>query len=111
MSYTPKILNSSNPNIANSQWVGYTGELNLANTVAKLPNQQVLRYGDAIGTRGADVISVDTTNGDIYLWDNKYRSSDVSIPSSPTFTQGSARLNNALRQAVEAVENHLICTT
>lgn len=46
-----------------------------------------------------------TTNGDIYLWDNNYRNSDVSIASSPTFTQGSARLNNALRQAVEAVEN------
>ncbi|MBB3138550.1 filamentous hemagglutinin [Rhizobium pisi] len=101
----PKQLNSTNPNIANSQINGYVGELELANQVAKLPGQQVLRYGDAVGTHGADIVSVDINTGEIFLWDNKFRSSAQAVPSSPTFEPDSDALRNALVQARNAVED------
>ncbi|MBB3646726.1 adhesin HecA-like repeat protein, partial [Rhizobium sp. BK619] len=105
MDYVPKQLNSTNPNIANSQINGYVGELELANQVAKLPGQQVLRYGDAAGTHGADIISIDMNTGDIFLWDNKFRSGYTTVKSSPTFDVNSDALKNALRQARDAVDD------
>ncbi|MGR9222741.1 hemagglutinin repeat-containing protein (plasmid) [Rhizobium leguminosarum] len=99
LGYAPKQLNNPNPNIANSQINGFASELELANQVVKLPGQQVLKYGDAVGTHGADVISVDVNTGEVFLWDNKFRSSSQMIPSSPTFDVGSSRLNYALNEA------------
>jgi filamentous hemagglutinin len=104
LDYEPTILNSTNPNIANSQLNGYVAELNLANQVAELPGQTVVAYGDAVGTHGADVVSVDAS-GNVTLWDSKFRSSSQSIQSSPTFTPGSDAVNNAVNQAVSAIEN------
>lgn len=105
LDYIPKTLNSSNPNIANSQVNGYVGELNLANDIANLPNQAVVRYGDAIGTHGADVVSVNLATGRVTLWDNKYRSSAQNVPSSPTFTPGSNALDGAVSDAQTAIRN------
>jgi len=105
LEYTPKTLGSSNPNIANSQVNGYVGELKLANDVAALPNQTVVQYGDAIGTHGADVVSVDSATGEVTLWDNKYRSSAQNVPSSPTFTPGSNALDGAVSDAQTAIRN------
>lgn len=103
LGYTPAKLVSSNPNVANSHTNGYTSELKLANNVAALPNQTVVRYGDALGTHGADVVSVNVARGDVYLWDSKFRSSISSIPSSPTFAEGSRRLANAIAEARFAI--------
>lgn len=61
--------------------------------------------GDMIGTRGADIVSVDPTTGNVTIGDNKFRSNNVNVQESPTFTSGSPRLNNALKQAEEAIEN------
>jgi filamentous hemagglutinin len=105
LGYAPKQLNNPNPNIANSQINGFAGELELANQIAKLPGQQVLRYADAVGTHGADVISVDVNTGDVFLWDSKFRSGSVSIKSSPTFDVNSDALENALGQARDAIED------
>ncbi|MDR6743066.1 filamentous hemagglutinin [Herbaspirillum sp. 1173] len=105
LGYTPNTLNSSNPNIANSHLNAYVGELNLANDIAALPNQTVVQYGGAVGTHGADVVSVNSVTGEVTLWDNKFRSGDRSIPSSPTFTPQSSALSGALTDAQAAIEN------
>lgn len=101
LDYVPNTLNSPNPNIANSHINGYTGELNLANRIADLPNQTVVRYGDMVGTRGADIVSVDNVTGEVTLWDNKFRSNEGYIKDSPTFS--GARLTNARDQAERAI--------
>jgi len=105
LDYTPKTLNSTNPNIANSQVNGYVGELKLANEVAALPNQTVVQYGGAVGTHGADVVSVNSVTGEVTLWDNKFRSNPQNVPSSPTFTPGSDALNGALNDAKVAIQS------
>ncbi|MHA6897170.1 beta strand repeat-containing protein, partial [Ralstonia pseudosolanacearum] len=105
LGYQPKVLSSSSPNIAYSQVNGYVGELNLANTVAQLPNETVVRYGDAVGTHGADIVSVNSESGAVTFWDNKYRSGATKIDSSPTFTPNSQALNNAMTEATRAIES------
>ncbi|MEF9388670.1 DUF637 domain-containing protein, partial [Ralstonia solanacearum species complex bacterium KE056] len=103
LGYEPKVLSSSSPNIAYSQVNGYVGELNLANTVAQLPNERVVRYGDAVGTHGADIVSVNVSTGEVTLWDNKYRSGTTMLNPSPTFDPDSSALRGALRDAVTAI--------
>ena len=105
LGYTPNALNSSNPNIANSHRNGYVEELRLANEVVKLPGETVISYGDVIGSHGADVTSVNSNNGEVSLWDNKYRGSSRIIQSSPTFEPGSTALNDAITRAREQIEN------
>lgn len=104
LDYKPTIINSDNPNIANSHMNGYVSELKLANEIAGLPDQQVLKYGDAIGLHGADIISVDVKIGEVTLWDSKFRSSNVKIPDSTTFME-SGPLANAIREAIEIVRD------
>ncbi|KTT59331.1 hypothetical protein SB8_05545 [Pseudomonas oryzihabitans] len=89
-------------NIINSYTNGYVSELKLANEIAGLPDQQVLKYGDAIGRHGADVISVDVKTGEVTLWDSKYRSGDVKLGESPTFTKDVSR-NFAIAEAERAI--------
>ena len=96
------ILNSGNPNIANSQLNGYISELNLANSVADLPGVTVVEYGDVVGSHGADIVSVDA-EGDVTLWDAKYRSSPANTGPSPTFKQGSSALDGAVQDAITAI--------
>jgi filamentous hemagglutinin len=99
LDYAPNILNSENVNIANSHRNGYAEELKLANVVANLPNQVVIKYGDKVGEHGADVVSVNVNTGEVILWDNKFRSSSSNIPSSPTFKEDSSALNKAVEGA------------
>lgn len=102
LDYIPKTLASPNINIASSHLNGYTSELTLANAIASMPNQTVLKYGDAIGAHGADVISVNNVTGEVSLWDSKYRSADVLIGESPTFTNASA-MNKATAEAIDVI--------
>ncbi|MDR2341604.1 MAG: hypothetical protein LBD84_00990 [Campylobacteraceae bacterium] len=73
------------------------------NEIAKLPNQQVIKYGDAVGTHGSDIISVNTKTGEVTLWDSKYRSSTTAMQSSSTFTNPSA-FNKAIRDAIKIID-------
>ena len=105
LEYVPKLLNDLRPNVANSHLNGYVNELKLANVIAGLPDQVVVRYGDAIGTNGADVVSVNRATGDVTLWDNKYRTALQNLKSpSKTFEPESSRLKSAVKQAEEAIE-------
>lgn len=103
--YSPNMLKGNTSNQIWAHWTGYQGEINLANTVAGLPNESVLHWGDAIGTNGNDIVSVNRAPGQVTLWDSKYSSAVGSLKSSPTFTPGSNRLNSAIDQARLAVEN------
>lgn len=94
-----------NPDIA-AHANGAAAEEQLAQTVQGLPNQQVVRWGDPIGSHGADVISVDTQTGDVTLWDSKYRSADVTIQESPTFAAGSNARANAIQQAIDTIDQN-----
>jgi len=90
-------------------WPGHqtaAAEEELARTVQGLPDQAVVRWGDPIGTHGSDVISVDIKNGDVTLWDAKFRSANVTIKPSPTFTFGSSRLQNAINEAITTIESN-----
>lgn len=80
------------------------GELKLANTVASLPDQVVVKYGDAIGRNGADVISVDARTGAVTLWDNKFRSTPAGVKGPPNFAEGSPALESARQEAIIAIE-------
>jgi hypothetical protein len=88
-------------NQAYSQWTGYQGEIKLANEVAGL-GQKVIKWGDAVGTNGNDVISVNPSNGEVNLWDNKYRSNPTTIGQSSTFAN-KAPLANAVQEAVQTI--------
>ncbi|WP_244143006.1 filamentous hemagglutinin N-terminal domain-containing protein [Burkholderia stagnalis] len=103
--YSPNMLKGKTENQIWAHWTGYQGEINLANKVAGLPNESVLLWGDAIGTNGNDIVSVNRATGQVSLWDSKYSSAAGSLKSSPTFTPGSNRLNSAIDQARLVVEN------
>ncbi|MCW0389735.1 hypothetical protein NB690_000309 [Xanthomonas sacchari] len=105
LDYTPKLLSSNNPNIANSHQNGYVEELRLANTVANLPDQVVVKYGDAVGAHGADVVSVNVATGEVTLWDNKFRSGSSRVGSSPTFSENSSALEGAIDGSIRDIRN------
>ena len=102
--YKPNVLNRPTVNQQNAHVNGFKGEIEQANRVAQIPNEQVLKWGDAIGRNGSDIISVNKQTGQVTLWDSKYRSSPTYIKVSPTFTKTST-LGNAKQEAIEAVEN------
>uniref|UniRef100_UPI003BEF28AF two-partner secretion domain-containing protein n=1 Tax=Burkholderia arboris TaxID=488730 RepID=UPI003BEF28AF len=101
--YSPNMLKGPSENQIWSHWTGYQGEINLANTVAGLPNESVIRWGDAIGTNGNDIISVNRSTGQVTLWDNKYRTATGKLDPSTTFEVDSNAMNNAIRQAIRTV--------
>ncbi|WP_267085908.1 hemagglutinin repeat-containing protein [Xanthomonas sacchari] len=105
LDYTPKLLSSNNPSIANSHQNGYVEELRLANTVANLPDQVVVKYGDAVGAHGADVVSVNVATGEVTLWDNKFRSGSSRVGSSPTFSENSSALEGAIDGSIRDIRN------
>jgi hypothetical protein len=83
---------------------GYRAELALASRIADgIPNlpgngkHTVLDFGDPIGANHADVLSVDA-DGNVFLWDSKYRSEGSASPHSETFTN-EGRLWEALEDA------------
>lgn len=94
-----------NPNVA-SHAIAATAEEQLAQTVHGLPNQQVVRWGDPIGSHGSDVISVNTKNGEVTLWDAKVRSADVNLQASSTFKASSPSRQNAINEAIRTIDNN-----
>jgi filamentous hemagglutinin len=104
LDYVPNTLDSQNPNIANSHINGYTSELNLANSVADIPGETVVQYGDVIGAHGADIVSV-ADEGSVTLWGAKFRSSSSDPGVSPTFTPGSTAFESAIQDATDAIIN------
>jgi filamentous hemagglutinin len=110
--YSPSMLKGPSENQIWSHWTGYQGEINLANTVAGLPNETVVRWGDAIGTNGNDIISVNQATGQVTLWDNKFRNDVRGLKDpSATFDPGSANLSNALEQAERAIDQSALPST
>ncbi len=96
--------------------VAADAEERLAHVVQSIPDEQVVRWGDRIGTHGADVISVNRRTGEVTLWDAKYRGSDVRILHSNTFKESDAplRINprlKAIEQASSAIKADLTLPT
>ncbi len=81
-------------------------EKELAETVHNLPGQVVVRWGDPIGSHGADVISVNQRTGEVILWDSKARTASTAIQPSPTFAPKSNSLASAIKQARESIEKN-----
>ena len=75
----------------------------LARTIHELPDQAIVRWGDPIGSHGADVVSVNIKTGQVTLWDSKFRSGSVRIQPSQTF-QKEPSLDNAIRRAADSIE-------
>ena len=75
----------------------------LARTIHELPDQVVVRWGDPIGSHGADVVSVNIKTGEVTLWDSKFRGGNIRIQPSQTF-QKQPSLDNAIRKAEEAIK-------
>ena len=76
---------------------------------AKLYRQDssFVRWGDPIGTHGADVISVNVKTGGVTLWDSKFRSGNVRVQPSKTFTDPTgARLANAISEAESTIKTN-----
>jgi filamentous hemagglutinin len=90
-------------------WPGHKNaalaEEELARTVQSLPDEAVVRWGDPIGTHGSDAISVNMKNGNVTLWDSKFRSGNVAVQPSQTF-KDPARLQNAIREAEETIRTN-----
>ncbi|WP_407973064.1 filamentous hemagglutinin N-terminal domain-containing protein (plasmid) [Burkholderia pyrrocinia] len=101
--YSPNMLNRPTENQIWGHWTGYQGEINLANAVAGLPNETVVRWGDAVGTNGNDIISVNSATGQVNLWDNKYRADVRGLRPSSTFLPGSDAFDSAVQQAQSAI--------
>ncbi|RKF14880.1 hypothetical protein D6850_08390 [Roseovarius spongiae] len=89
---------------------GYRAELSLASSIAEgidnLPGSgehTVIDFGDPIGANEADVISVDA-EGNVFLWDSKYRGEGSAALHSETFSD-SDRRENAAREALKILED------
>jgi filamentous hemagglutinin len=89
-----------NPYVQEHVLGGMTEE-DLANVQGR-PDEQVIRWGDPIGSHGADVISVNKRTGAVTLWDAKNRTASVRIQQSRTFVDPKARAN-AIEQARDAL--------
>jgi hypothetical protein len=95
-------------------WPGHKNaaeaEEELAKTIHNAPppptlrDEVVLRWGDVIGTHGADVISINWNTGQVTLWDSKYRSNPVTVQESKTFIIKSRR-DNAVEQVWNVLKN------
>jgi len=81
-------------------------EEQLAQTVHRLPDEVVVRWGDPIGAHGADVISVNQQTGAVTFWDAKFRSGNVAIQPSPTFAPNSSRLQGTIDEAIATIRNN-----
>jgi hypothetical protein len=103
--YLPKLLAGESLVKKVQHLFGMHAELCMANRIAEHLHETVVEYGDVIGTHGADATSVDSA-GWVTLWDSKYRSGGAEFIESETFTEGSSRLDDAVVQAVAAVEGH-----
>ena len=83
----------------------FMGELQLGNRiVGALPEEIVLHYGMPAGLHGPDVSSLNT-EGDVSLWDSKFRSSPRSIGGGMAAHQSRISLDAALSVVEEQIMN------
>jgi hypothetical protein len=102
--YTPSVLQGARSEAqANSHVEGYRAEIRLANEVASL-DYSVVKWGDKVGGHGSDIVSVNPRTGEVVLWDSKFRSSDVGLQQSPTFSDSSRRAA-AVDEALKAIQS------
>lgn len=83
--YMPSVV--SKAATENGYWSHFTGlqaEARLANEVAA--SERVVKWGDKVGTHGADIVSVNTITGEVTLWDSKFLSAERRIVDSRTFS-------------------------
>lgn len=81
---------------------GNQGELRVAADAANR-GEVVVRWGDSVGTHGADVISVNPKTSEVILYDAKTYSNATNVQPSLTFKPGSDSLANAREQAERAI--------
>jgi hypothetical protein len=78
---------------------GLRGEYGLANDITRqFPDHTVVEFGRKAGERGPDVISVNR-DGEVHLWDSKWRSSDTSIGAGGRAHQTDGSLAGAVVHA------------
>ena len=86
---------------------GLHGEELFARWLHETTDEIVIRWGDGVGTHGADIITVNAGSGQnagrLTIWDTKWRTNPTNIGPSRTFSDA-GRLQNALQQAREALE-------
>ena len=97
--------NPTQPHLRN----GHRGELELVNRIkGALPDEIVLHYGMPAGLRGPDVLTA-SPDGDVTIWDSKWRGRTRSIGDSLAGHQGNGSLQAALdfaeRQIKQAAES------
>ena len=83
---------------------GLRAETKFANYLHYMTDEIVIRWGDGVGTHGADIISVNSKTGRVTLWDTKWRTNPTMIGPSKTFAEP-GRLANAVDQAERALDN------
>jgi hypothetical protein len=103
--YVPHLLEGESLAEMLKHLLGYHAELCMANRIADYLKQQVVEYGDRIGTNGADVTSVDA-GGEVFLWDSKNRTGGERNVNSETFTDPDRRAK-AEEQALRALAREL----
>jgi hypothetical protein len=82
---------------------GLWGETKFAHYLHYMTDEIVIRWGDGVGTHGADIITVNSKTGRVTLWDTKWRTNPTMIGPSKTFSE-SGRLSKALDQAERALD-------
>ena len=83
---------------------GLRGEYGLANEIARqFPDHTVIDFGRKAGQRGPDVISVDR-NGEVTLWDSKWRSLDTSIGPGGRAHQTNKSFEDAREHTRESID-------
>lgn len=101
--YSPSpVARAKTENTYYSHWTGFQAEIKLANEIAGL-GHKVVKWGDVVGGKGNDIISVNPTTADVVLWDGKYRGNPTNVGQSPTFANP-GRLRNAVDEAIQAIE-------
>ena len=83
---------------------GLRGEYGLANDIARsFPDHTIVEYGRKAGERGPDVVSV-SRDGEVYVWDSKWRSAETSISPGGRAHQPDRSLAGAREDARISIE-------
>jgi filamentous hemagglutinin len=82
---------------------GFKAETKFAHYLHYRTDEIVIRWGDGVGTHGADIITVNSKTGRVTLWDTKWRTNPTNIGPSKTFSN-SRTLQNAVDQAERALD-------
>ena len=80
---------------------GFYGELTVANHIAAA-GDKVVRFGNRAGVNGPDIVSVGR-NGEVTIWDSKWRTADVPLGPSARPHQSENALQAALKEARESI--------